>query len=204
LWRRRSDGSGGPDSVYTGPDVVQALEYERDGSVLGVSLGPNGAFNIARAPAEHGKFTPLLTSPFTQEAATLSRDGKWLAYGSDETGREEVYVRSFPDGPKVLVSSLGGREPRWAPDGRTLYYVGQVDGTPTMMAATLEPGPTPVVRGRAALFDAADLAPASPHANWDIAPDGTRFVVANQAPLTSVIYVLGWTEEVRRRQSAKP
>ncbi|HEX4560639.1 MAG TPA: hypothetical protein VH113_02305, partial [Gemmatimonadales bacterium] len=74
----------------------------------------------------------------------------------------------------------------------------------TMMAATLEPGPTPVVRGRAALFDAADLAPASPHANWDIAPDGTRFVVANQAPLTSVIYVLGWTEEVRRRQSAKP
>ena len=199
LWRRRSDGSGSPDSVYTGPEAVQALEYERDGSVLGVSLGKNGAFNVSRAPPPGSTFEPLLSSLFTQEAATLSRDGRVLAYASDETGREEVYVRSFPGGAKVLVSSLGGREPRWAPDGRTLYYVGQVDGNPTLMAATIEPGATPAVHARTMLFDASDFDPASPHANWDISPDGTHFVIARQAPLNSVIYVLNVTEEIRQR-----
>ena len=198
LWRRRSDGSGSPDSVYTGPDAVQALEYERNGVVLAASLGKNGAFNLAWAPSDGAKFEPLLASLFTQEAATLSRDGKWLAYASDETGREEVYVRPFPNGPRVLVSSLGGREPRWAPDDRTLYYIGQVDGNPTLIAAVLEGG---VVRSRTPLFDAADFAIADPHANWDISPDGTHFAVAKQAPLNTVIYVLNWTEEVRRRSS---
>ena len=199
LWRRRSDGSGSPDSVYTGLDAVQALEYERDGSVLGVALGKNGAFNVSRASPPGTTFEPLLSSLFTQEAATLSHDGRVLAYASDETGREEVYVRAFPGGAKVLVSSLGGREPRWAPDGRTLYYVGQVDGNPTLMAATIEPGATPAVLARAVLFDASDFDPASPHANWDVSPDGTHFVIARQAPLNSVIYVLNVTEEIRRR-----
>ncbi|HKR57206.1 MAG TPA: protein kinase [Gemmatimonadales bacterium] len=201
LWRRRSDGSGSPDSVYTGPDAVQALEYERDGSVLGVALGKNGAFNVSRASPPGTKFEPLLSSLFTQEAATLSRDGRVLAYASDETGREEVYVRAFPSGAKVMVSSLGGREPRWAPDGRTLYYVGQVDGNPTLIAAAIEPGATPAVRARTVLFDASDFDPASPHANWDISPDGTHFVIARQAPLNSVIYVLNVTEEIRRRSA---
>jgi Tol biopolymer transport system component len=169
--------------------------------VLTASFGTNGAFNIARAPSERGKYTPLLSSPFTQEAATLSRDGRWLAYASDETGREEVYVRQFPDGAKALISSLGGREPRWAPDGRTLYYIGQVDGNPTLIAAAIEPGPTPVVRSRTVLFDASDFDPASPHANWDVSPDGTRFVFSRQAPLNTVIYVLHWTDEVRRRSA---
>ncbi len=199
MWRRRSDGTGTTDSVYTGPDVAQALEYERDGSVLGIFFGANGAFNLSWAPSEGAKFTPLVSSSFTAEAATLSRDGKWLAYASDETGREEVYVRRFPNGPKVLVSSLGGREPRWAPDGHTLYYIGQVDGNPTLIAAAVEPGENAVVTSRAVLFDASDFDPASPHANWDISPDGTHFVIARQAPLNSVIYVLNVTEEIRRR-----
>ena len=202
VWRRRSDGSGGPDSVYRGPDAVQILEYERDGSVLGASYGANGAFNVARQSAPGSKFAPLLTSPFTQEAATESRDGRMVAYASDETGRSEVYVRSLPDGPKVLVSKLGGREPRWAPDGRTLYYIGQVDGNPTLIAAALKTDGTPAVQARTPLFDAADFAPASPHANWDISPDGQHFIIARQAPLNTVIYVLNATAEIRRRSTA--
>ena len=199
LWRRRSDGSGAPDSVYTGPAAAQALEYERDGAVLGASYGPNGAFNVSRAPSGGVKFAPLISSAFSQEAATLSRDGKWLAYASDETGRTEVYVRKYPDGPRALVSSLGGREPRWAPDGRTLYYIGQVNGNPTLMAATLESGEATIVKSRTPLFDASDFDPASPHANWDISPDGTRFVAPQQAPLNTVIYVLNVTDEIRKR-----
>jgi hypothetical protein len=67
------------------------------------------------------------------------------------------------------------------------------------MAATIEPGPAPAARARAVLFDAADFDPASPHANWDVSPDGSRFVVARQAPRLDVIYVLNWTTEVRGR-----
>jgi len=76
-----------------------------------------------------------------------------------------------------------------------------VDGNPTLIAATIEPGETAMVRSRTALFDASDFDPAEPHANWDISPDGTHFIIARQAPLNTVIYVLNWTEEVRRRSA---
>ena len=55
---------------------------------------------------------------------SFSRDGKWLAYASDETGRSEIYVQSFPiPGGKVLISTNGGDQPGWRGDGKELYYL---------------------------------------------------------------------------------
>jgi Tol biopolymer transport system component len=68
---------------------------------------------------------PLVASEFTEQYPAVSRDGKWLAYSSNETGRFEVYVRPFPDvsGGKWLVSTDGGTEPVWAHNGRELFFV---------------------------------------------------------------------------------
>ena len=69
------------------------------------------------------KVAPLLMSPFTELHAQFSSDGRWLAVTTNESGREDVYVQSFPDaGTRRLVSSGGGSYPRWSRDGRTLYY----------------------------------------------------------------------------------
>ncbi|HTR21414.1 MAG TPA: protein kinase [Gemmatimonadales bacterium] len=204
IWRRASDGSGAADSVYTGPAAEQVLEYTPDGKMIAAALGANGTFDIAVVSPDGAHVQPLLTTPYSEEAATLSRDGRWLAYSSDETGRAEVYVRQFPGGgAKVLVSNGGGTEPRWAPDGRILYYEGPVGGVPSLVAAAVAPGPEFGIRARTPLFAVTDFEPASPHANWDLSPDGTHFVMARQASLGTVMFVLNWTEAVRQHPAGE-
>ena len=69
----------------------------------------------------------FLRTPFNERQARFSPDGKWVAYTSDESGRAEVYVQSFPPmGSKWLISTEGGIQPRWRPDGKALYYLSPV------------------------------------------------------------------------------
>ena len=165
IWRRRADGGGAADSVYMG-SYAQALELERDGTIIGAATGPNGKFDVVRlSPDSAHTLTPLLATPYTEEAATLSPNGHWLAYTSDETGQTQVYVAAYPaGGAKVLVSQGSGVEPRWTLDGRTLYYQGERDGVPYLYAA----GADFAVTGRTPLFDISQCEPAEPHANWDV------------------------------------
>ena len=81
---------------------------------------------------------PFLESPFLKDEPQFSPDGRWVAYNSNETGRWEAYVTSFPDAQqKFPVSTLGGIQPQWRADGRELFYLG-LDGT--MMSATVDTG----------------------------------------------------------------
>src|SRR6185503_11871023 len=75
--------------------------------------------------ARERKATRYLDSPFNQHQARFSPDGRWVAYTSDESGRNEVYVQPFPDpsGGKWMVSREGGTQPRWRRDGKELYYL---------------------------------------------------------------------------------
>ncbi len=112
---------------------------------------------------------PYLATAAHERAARVSADGHWAAYVSDETGRDEVYVQSYPTpGHKVLVSDAGGDNPVWRRDGRELYYW-QGD---QLIAAELGAGDPRTVRGRTPVF----RAPYSVD-NYDVAADGTRFVL---------------------------
>jgi len=204
IWRRRADGSGNADSVYQG-EYTQAVEVERDGTLLGASTGRNGLFDVVVVSADSVRRTsPLLTAPYNEQAATLAPGGHWLAYTSDETGRDEIYVRAYPEGgEKVLVSQGGGGEPRWSPDGRTLYYQGTRDGIPYLIAAAVTTSPEFAVTGRTSLFEISQFEPSSPHANWDVSPDGSRFALVNQGSLVEMVFVLNWPEEVRRQNGAR-
>ena len=198
IWRRRADGGGGADSVYTEHEI-QVLDFAADGVIVGSS--GNGPFDLVSlsTDAPH-KVTPLVATPFDEEAATLSPDGRWLAYASDETGRPEVYVRPFPaGGAKVLVSSGGGSEPRWAPGGGTLYYRGLKDGIQYLVAARVAAGTAFSVVSRTPLFEITDFDTAEPHANWDVSPDGRRFVMVDEGPMTEMVFILNWPVEVLRR-----
>ncbi|HEV2291116.1 MAG TPA: protein kinase, partial [Gemmatimonadales bacterium] len=100
IWRRRSDGSGDADSVYTGPGVEQVLEFAPDGSMVGAALGSRASFVLVHLSADTKKIQPLVSDDYDVESGTLSPDGRWMAYLSDETGRAEVYVQPFPSGAK--------------------------------------------------------------------------------------------------------
>ena len=146
-------------------------------------------------------------STFDENAAALSPDGKWLAYESNETGVDEVYVRPFPDtdAGKWQVSTAGGAAPVWGHSGRELFYVGQQGGR-KMMVAAIDTRPSFSVRERRALFPlGAEYHIDLWYASYDVTPDDQHFLLArvvgsgDGSEAARLIVVENWFEELRER-----
>jgi eukaryotic-like serine/threonine-protein kinase len=135
---------------------------------------------------------PIAQTPFNESDAHLSPDGRWIAYVSDETGRDEVFVRPFPssDG-KWMISASGGTRPRWRGDGRELFFVSP-DGM--MMAAPVTTRPQFEVGTSRPIFE---IRRASDYA---VAPDGRFLVqVPHETPESRELHViLNWMTELNR------
>ena len=143
---------------------------------------------------------PLLASASNEKQPRVSPDSKWLAYMSNESGRDEVYVRQLAAGSgRVQVSAGGGGEPLWAPDGRRLFY----RAADKLMEATLTSAPGLAVTGRRIVFDgpyATDMW----HPNYDVAPDGQSFVMVRPVGESRrLVLVLNWTRELQALRNAK-
>jgi Tol biopolymer transport system component len=139
---------------------------------------------------------PFVATSADERAPTVSPDGKWLAYASDESDRHEIYVQPLPGpGPRLQVSIEGGTEPLWSPDGRTLYYRG-----PTrIMSAQVGGAPLRVV-ARDSLF-ADDFSTAQSSRAWDIFPDGRSFLFTRgpvRAQISEITVVLNWPQLLSR------
>jgi len=178
---RRLDG--GPARVLVQrPGFQFPSDWLRDGSALlfiDAPLGGPQAGNrdIWVQPLPGGEPRPYVATPAQETAARASPNGRWVAYTSNETGRFEVYVESYPArGRKTLISTRGGVYPAWRGDGRELYYW-QDD---QLIAASLEfrgDGEPPTVRGRRTPLFQASLMDNNV-ALYDVSPDGTRFILA--------------------------
>jgi hypothetical protein len=136
----------------------------------------------------------LQTTRFSEIHVALSPDGRWLAYASDETGRYEVYVRSFPQpGSRFQISTGGGWEPRWRDNGRELFFLAPER---RLMAVPVEAGNPPRFGVPRLLFPT--RTPLNPHAyrrNYDVAPGGERFLIntlSEDTPRPSIEVVLNW------------
>ena len=164
-------------------------DWLRDGSaLLFTEFTSKGDIDILIQPADGRPAQPYLATPAEESGARISPDGRWVAYQSDESGRDEVYVGPYPGpGPKTLVSAAGGVNPVWRPDGRALYYW-KVD---QLMVASVKPGgagaplvvPTPPTLVFRAPYVEAVLA------MYDVSPDGTQFVVVIGETRTSRLVV---------------
>jgi Tol biopolymer transport system component len=114
--------------VWQQPQVVtrdgRFLVYQEGGGIGTRDATAADNYDLWLLPlAPRGEPRPLLKTKANERLADLSPDQRWMAYVSDETRRDEVWVRAFPEGDAVVqVSQEGGTEPLWAPDGRTLYY----------------------------------------------------------------------------------
>ncbi|MDP2321981.1 MAG: protein kinase [Acidobacteriota bacterium] len=130
---------------------------------------------------------PLVSSPAFENTGKVSPDGRWLAYSSDESGREEVYVQPFPDGGRRWqVSRAGGAFPRWRADGRELFfYAGN-----TLAAADIALGSSPRIGDIASLFTFWRRGTNANVYPYAVTPDGQRFIVnarVDQSPLLSIV-----------------
>jgi eukaryotic-like serine/threonine-protein kinase len=131
LFVRRADGAGDAEQLATGKELLP-WSWTADGRIVLQQSGAGSQDIAVVAVAARAMPEPLLKEDFKEARPTLSPDGRWLAYESDESGRTEIYVRPFPnvtDG-KWQVSAGGGENPKWTRDGRTLYYL-----SPTALVA---------------------------------------------------------------------
>jgi len=144
----------------------------------------------------------LTPTPYLERAATISPDGQWLAFASDETNRFEIYVQPFPDrARKFQISSDGGTEPVWAKDGRRLFY----RSGDKMMAVAMDvksgtpsfDSPVTLFRGRFAVSDVS-----GGDAWYDVHPDGKRFLMLKneETPYGSgnIVMSQNWKAELSR------
>ena len=142
--------------------------------------------------------SPFLVGPFREHAGTFSPDGRWLAYVSNESGVDEVYVRPYPGpGSAVIVSNRGGTEPVWARDGTELFYRKGDE----MLAARVEKEPSFAARAAQVLFEG-DYALGFGSPNYDVSPDGQQFVMVRRAGegerALQINVVQNWLEELKR------
>ena len=149
-----------------------------------------------------GEAAPLIASPYDEFAPIFSPDGHWLAYVSDESGRYEVYVESNPRGRgRWLISSGGGLEPLWSPDGRELFY----RNGDALIAVPIQSTPTFSVSAPRVLFERALKSGIYDTLSYDITADGREFLmIERQLELVpnQLHVVLNWDEELRRKVPA--
>ena len=204
IYRRRSNGTGAEEVVLTQDRDVWGNDWSSDGRYLlystpsddaaaGLDVGYLAIDDPQRRP------TPYLSEAFTQKQAQFSPDGRFVAYISDESGRFEVYVRTFPDPNlgKWPISVNGGVEPRWSRDGRELFYW----SGRTLHVVDVKTTPTFAAGAALKLFDAPIQAGyLNDSHRWQVSPDGQRFVVLalqESAPAT-IRVIVNWPSLLQR------
>ena len=208
LFLQASDGSGEPERLLSSERLQMAVCFPSEERLL-FSASVPGQHRDIHALSLDGtrRAEPLIYGPANELNADVSPDGRWIAYDSDESGQFEVYVRSYPDpygAGRWQISSGGGRQPLWSPDGTELFYR---DFSGAMMAASVTPGPTFTPGAVVMLFENAGYGGSGAQGGgrtYDLSRDGARFLMlkavrsTNDEPPPSLVVTLNWFEELKR------
>ncbi|HEY3124806.1 MAG TPA: hypothetical protein VGK70_12200, partial [Thermoanaerobaculia bacterium] len=176
IYQKDSAGTAKEEPLLSSNAFKMALDWSPDGRVLLFQADDPRMptqMDLWTYSAADGKATPFLQSAFNEVMGRFSPDGRWIAYVSNESGREEVYVVPFPGpGGKWQISTAGGRAPHWTRGGREIVYQAPGD---EIMAVDVRSAPTFQSGIPKALFKTHLRPP--PGAQFDVTPDGERFLV---------------------------
>ncbi len=202
VYSMAADRSSTEEPLLTGPNDQTANSWSPDGKVLLFTKTNPATGNdvLCFCTEDTNSPRPLLHESYSEYNAVFSPDGRWIAYESDQEGRAEVYVTPYPaPREKFKVSTDGGSEPLWSHDGRELFYrngdkvmVVTVDANSSRF--DIAKPPETLFEGQ---YSRAEFVP-----NYDIAPDGQRFLMIKeneeQPSAAQLILVLNWFEELKR------
>ncbi len=200
LYWRAADGTG---------DVERLMTMEAVNIIAPTSLSPDGAYLLFHTLSADTNWdigmvsmqgerrpTMLIQSEATEYGGEISPDGAWIAYTSSEAGLEDVYVRRFPDlNERHRVSTDGGRNPVWSPDGREIVFRRFLSGG-QMMAVAVTTEPTFTVGTPEVLFEEPYYQ--SGGRNYDLAPDGRLLMIKEHSATGDIHLVLNWFDELQR------
>jgi len=199
LFEKAIDGSGKEERLASTSTGVPH-SWSPDGKWLSFHQATPATRRDLWLLPHDGDRTPrmLLATPHDERVAVFSPDGHWLAYLSDESGREEVYVQAFPSsGGRWQVSTDGGSEPMWARSGRELFY----RSGNTLMSVDIETKPTFSAGVSKRLFESRFVSNVG-RANYDVSADGKQFLmveaIGSESRTTQVNVVQEWFEELKR------
>ena len=206
LYLHAANGSGQDQVIAKTDSTTVASDWTRDGRyiIARETTAAGGQDLVAIPTSGDPKPIPLLTSRFNEVMGTVSPDGRWLAYASDESGRYEIYVQPFSPGKpaagKWQISLNGGRDPRWRADGQEMFYVSsenEMTAVPVKASAdSFIPGtPKP-------LFVVRYPAENTTISRYAVTADGKRFIMAvepeTSAEAQPLRVVVNWLAGVKK------
>jgi Tol biopolymer transport system component len=218
IYWQLADGSGGLERLTTSEFTQVPYSWTPDGQALAfVEVNPTTGLDIwvlrvgdpspgsgqvpSTSSGQVRKAQPFLRTRFNEGAGRFSPDGHWLAYISDESGRYEVFVQSYPGpGGKWQISTEGGTEPVWNRKGQELFY----RSGDKMMAVDIATQ-SGFAAGKPRMLFEGQYAPApTTSANYDVSPDGQRFLMLKPieqtlSTSTQINVVLNWFEELKQK-----
>jgi eukaryotic-like serine/threonine-protein kinase len=207
LYQKLASGVTGEQLLLKSSDDKWPISWSRDGRFL---LYQSSSRNVARGdlwvlPLEGDKKPfPFQNSGFNSDDGQFSPDGRWVAYVSDESGRNEIYVRTFSPataatgsdtGGKWLISTAGGTEPRWRGDGKELYYLAPDN---MVMAVEISANPAFSAGVPKALFQAPRYPSFVSENHWDVTRDGKRYLFAAQSTQAPFTVVVNWQAGLKK------
>ena len=175
---------------------LRTADWSPDGTLVIREEIPGKGMDLMHWPdiTDESTIEILLDGKNDELSPTVSPDGRWLAYVSNQSGRDEIYVTAFPNPAGVVqVSIAGGANPAWSADGRELFYF---EGS-KFIAATIATDPDFRVTGRRTLFEGS-FRQYRWQRQYDVHPDGEYFVMISDPPGGHLEVILNWFEELKK------
>jgi serine/threonine-protein kinase len=203
IWEISADGGSEGKLLQRMTVPTYPVSVSRDGKflILNTEGGPSDGDIPMIDLQKRSSSTMLLNTPPYESGGQISPDGKYFLFFTNETGTFEIFVRSFPElKGKWQISVNGGVSPKWSPDGKYIYFINPLG---KLMEAKVRTQPTFSAEQPRDIFDVTQMYfPNNPVYNYDIAPDGKRFIMVrngkNNAKMTAFNYIMNWTEELSK------
>jgi len=205
VYWQRADGSGTPEPLAEAAErLLWPRSFSPDGRHLLLSETTYPCDIHLLELGNESEPSYLLGAPsFDEFNPEVSPDDRWLAYESDESGRDEIYVRPFPDvsSGRWQISTAGGTRPLWSRDGRELFYLAAPG---TVMAVPILDTTAGFSAGRPEMVIEGDYVAGAAGRTYDVSPDGRRFLMVKDvesdgdAPPAQIVIVQNWHEELKR------
>ena len=201
IYVRPASGTGDATLLHSTGTNINLYDWSSDGRWIlysRMSLGED-IWDVMAYDSVEDVSVPIAAGPFSQEFASLSPDGRWLAFSSTESGRPEIYVQPFPEGGgRWMVSTEGGRHPQWTADGRELLFMSV--GETTVWTVSVSGDTSPRFGTPRELYP---IAPKSGTGRlFSVAADGQRLLVNERLPMDrndqGASLVQNWTRILER------
>ncbi len=201
-----ADGSGEAERLTTSDQLQMPSAWSLDGRTLAFIEIEESAQPRIMTLSIYGDRQPklFLHTRFNETYPEFSPDGHYMAYTSNELGRDDVYVQPYPGpGPRTMISNGGGRAPVWSASGRELFYAAPTAQGIRMMSAAVTLSPSFTIRPAQPLFEG-PYSTQSITRGYDVTSDGQQFFFAQTIPrppvrVTQMVLVQNWLEDVKKR-----